>query len=183
MTKFIGNTNHIINWQDVVDSLSQQEPGYVGPRHSSEDDIIGIREMAKLWDKAGFTLIKDGGNAGWDMFFPDIHFDRNIVNTFADYLNVTAVDCWISRVNPGNLTPWHWDCNDNEDEYRKMNINRYSCNISKPAVGHAVMIEDDCITNQQQGNVWQWTSRTSWHGGVNFGFTPKYLLNFSGIPK
>lgn len=183
MTRFVGNTNNIINWQEVVDSLSKQTPGYVGPRHSKEDDIIGIKEMDRLWTTAGFKLINEGGSAGWDMFFPDTHFDRDIEKTLAEYLNVTPVDSWISRIHPGNMTPWHWDCNDNEEEYRKMNIHRYSCHISKPCAGHVVMVEDVCLHNQEQGNVWEWTSRTSWHGGVNFGLMPKYLFNFSGIPK
>lgn len=184
MIKFLGNTNSIIDWQTVVDSLETATPGYVGPRHSEKDNIIGIKEMSQKWTTAGFLLIKDGGNAGWDMFFPGDHFNKNIVDVFSNFLNADPISCWISRVHPGNMTPWHWDCNDNEEQYQKMNnMIRVSCNISKPDVGHAVMVEDDCITNQEQGNVWLWSSRTSWHGGVNFGFKPKYLFNFFGTTR
>ncbi len=183
MIKFLGNTSNIINWQDVIDQIKDQAPGYVGPRHSANDDIIYIKEMSQLWDNAGYKLLKDNGTAGWDMFFPDVHFDKIIVELFANFVNATPTDCWISRIHPGNMTPWHWDCNDKEEEYSKMNINRYVCNISKPQFGHAVMIEDQCLYFQDQGNVWQWESRTNWHGGINCGFSPKYLLNFSGIPK
>jgi hypothetical protein len=183
MIKFLGNTSSIIDWNNIVDSIKGQTPGYVGPRHSVDDDIFYIKEMDKLWKDAGFKLIKEGGTAGWDMFFPGTHFDASVVTKFADFINVDPVDCWISRIHPGNMTPWHWDCNDKEEEYSKLNINRYTCNISEPQYGHAIMVEDDCLYLQEQGSVWQWPSRTSWHGGINCGFAPKYLLNFSGIPK
>jgi hypothetical protein len=163
--------------------LHDTPPGYVGPRHSKDDDIIGIQEMDRLWSKAGHVLISDGGTGGWDMFFPDKHFDKTIVTKFANFVNADPIDCWISRIHPGNMTPWHWDCNDKEDEYMKLNISRFTCHISKPQPGHAVMIADKCLYFQDQGNTWKWPARTSWHGGVNCGFSPKYLFNFSGIPK
>jgi hypothetical protein len=183
MSEFLGNTSNIINWQSVVDGLIDQQPGYIGPRHSGTDEIVGIQEMSKLWNDAGFLLIKDGGNAGWDMFFPEVHFDKTIVDKFASFVNVTPLSCWISRIHPGNMTPWHWDCNDNEDMYSKLITARFTCNISKPDFGHVTMIEDQCLYFQEQGNVWKWPARTSWHGGINCGFTPKYLFNFFGIVK
>jgi len=183
MTKFVGNTNTIIDWDHVINVIKDLSPGYVGPRHSKDDDIVGIREMSMLWDKAGFKLLKDGGTAGWDMFFPDTHFDRNIVTLFAKFVNVEPIDCWISRIHPGNMTPWHWDCNDKEDEYSKLKTSRFTCHISKPQVGHITMVEDKCFYFQEQGNVWEWPARTSWHGGINCGLEPKYLFNFFGIVK
>lgn len=183
MTSYIGNTSNLIDWQEVVDKLADTTPGYIGPRHSGKDNIVGIQEMAKLWDDAGFVLLSDGGNAGWDMFFPEKHFDKKIVEIVSNYLNIKTIDCWISRVNPGCMTPWHWDCNDNEEYYSSLNIARFTCHISKPSVGHAVMIEDVCIHNQPQGAIWKWPARTSWHGGINCGFKPKYLLNIFGTIK
>jgi hypothetical protein len=183
MSKYFGNTGQLIDWQNLIDNIAPQKPGYVGPRHSKEDDIIGIQEMDKLWTEAGFKLIEEGGTAGWDMFFSGTHFDDDIVSKFAAFVNVDPIDCWISRIHPGNMTPWHWDCNDNEEEYSKLNTVRFTCNMSVPQFGHAIMIEDKCLYFQDQGSVWQWPARTSWHGGVNFGFTSKYLFNFFGIIK
>ena len=179
--KFLGNTSSLIDWDNVILQLENLEPAYVGPRHSVSDNIIGIQEMIELWDKAGHKLIKDGGTSGWDMFFPDKHFDKNLINIFSDFLNADSMSCWISRVNPGNMTPWHWDCNDHEDYFRTLpNMIRVSCHISKPAFGHVSMIEDHCLYFQEQGNTWLWPDRTNWHGGINCGFTPKYLFNFFG---
>lgn len=183
MIKFVGNTSYVIDWETVVKRLEHQEPAYVGPRHNPNDDIIGIKEMFELWNKAGFKLVKDNGNAGWDMFFPKAHFDESIVHAFGNFVNATPVDCWISRIHPGNMTPWHWDCNDKEDEYSKLNMARFICCISEPQVGHAIMVEDDCLYFQERGNAYQWEARTDWHGGINCGLTPKYLFNFSGILK
>ncbi len=183
MVRFIGNTSNIIDWQSVVDNLSHKIPGYIGPRHSKEDDIIGIKEMDRLWNEAGFKLVDEGGTAGWDMFFPESHFDKSLVNMISNFVSIDPIDCWISRIHPGNMTPWHWDCNDKEDEYSKIKISRFSCHISKPQFGHATMIEDRCFYFQEQGDLWQWPDRTSWHGGINCGFSPKYLFNIFGIPK
>ena len=183
MSKFVGNTNHIIDWQSTVDELVSMPPGYIGPRHSGVDDIIGIQQMAKLWDQAGFKLLKDNGTAGWDMFFPEKHFKKEIVDIFSEFVNVDPIDCWISRIHPGNMTPWHWDCNDKEEEYSLLHTARFTCSISKPEYGHVVMVEDTCLYFQEQGNVWRWPHRTSWHGGINCGFSPKYLFNFFGIVK
>jgi len=183
MAELIGNISQLIDWDSVILKLENTEPGYIGPRHKGSDDIIGIQEMAKLWDDAGFILIKDGGNAGWDMFFPKVHFDENIVTIFSEYVNVQPLSCWISRINPGCMTPWHWDCNDNEEYYETLNTARFTCQISKPTVGHAVMIEDHCLYFENQGTVYKWPSRKSWHGGINCGFKPKYLFNFFGIVK
>jgi hypothetical protein len=180
--KYLGNTQQLINWQSVVEDLKNTKPGYVGPRHSKNDNIIGIREMAKKWKEAGHKLIADNGTSGWDMFFPKQHFDESIVTGFSDFVNADVISCWISVIHPGNMTPWHWDCNDNEEEYQKIkNIIRVTCNISKPQVGHVSMVEDECLYFQEQGNVWQWPDRTSWHGGINCGLTPKYLFNFFGV--
>ena len=67
--RFIGNCNDIINWQEIIDSLSTQTPAYVGPRHREDDPIIDIGTIAKQWKDAGYVLLADGGSAGWDMFF------------------------------------------------------------------------------------------------------------------
>ena len=183
MVRFIGNTKNIINWKEVVDSLKDQIPAYVGPRHSKNDNIEGIKKMSELWNNAGYELISDGGNAGWDMFFPETNFSSSIVEKFSEFVNIEPLSCWISRIHPGNMTPWHWDCNDREEEYSKLDTARFTCHISEPEAGHIVMIEDSCMYFQETGNVWKWPSRNSWHGGINCGLSDKYLFNFFGVVR
>lgn len=181
MIKFIGNCSHIINWQEVVENLADQSPAYVGPRHRKDDPVQGISDIAELWDKAGYKLTENSGTAGWDMFFPKINFSESIVDKFSDFVGIDTVNAWISRVNPGMVSPWHWDANDNEEKYKLMpDMLRFSCHISRPSPGHIFIIEDQCFYNQEQGNIYQWPSRKSWHGGANCGLTPKYLFNIFG---
>jgi hypothetical protein len=181
MTKFIGNCGNIIDWQSIVDSLATQPPAYTGPRHRGTDEIIGIKEISKSWDTAGYRLAVDGGSAGWGMYFAGQHFEQSVVEKFAYFVGVEPVNAWISRVNPGAVAPWHWDANDAEEEYAKLpDMVRFSCHVSKPQPGHVSIIEDVCVYNQEQGNVWQWPSRKSWHAGANCGLAPKYLFNMFG---
>jgi hypothetical protein len=181
MIEFVGNCCHIIDWNEIVESLSSQKPAYVGPRHRENDPIKGISEIAKSWNQAGYVIAADGGTAGWDMFFPERNFDQSIVETFSNFVGIKPVSAWISRVNPGMFAPWHWDANDSEEEYNKMpNMLRFSCHVSKPSPGHVFIVEDTCLYNQAQGNIYKWPSRKSFHGGANCGLTPKYLFNIFG---
>ena len=57
---------------------------------------------------------------------------------------------------------------------------RYHCHISPPSDGHVLIVDDHCLYNQEQGNVYKWPSRKSWHAGANCGLVPKYTLNVWG---
>lgn len=185
MSKFFGNCNNVINWDGVIKHLETQEPAYVGPRHKLSDPIPGIQQVGNGWLNAGYETIFYGGQIGWDMFQPGHQFDKSIMNKFAEFVGYKqVVECWISRIYPGYMAPWHWDTNDKDFEYEKMPpMTRFSCHISKPAPGHVFIIEDKCFYNQAQGNVYQWPDRQSWHAGANFGLTPKYLFNIFGYLK
>lgn len=181
MTIFIGNCNHLIDWECIVVSLNSQPPAYIGPRHRSTDNIIGIKEIATQWDTAGHTISSNGGSAGWGMYFANQHFDQQIVDIFSKFVGITPVNAWISKILPGQMAPWHWDANDNEVEYAlKPDMLRFSCHITKPSPGHISIIEDVCLYGQAQGNTYLWPSRKSWHAGANCGLTPKYLFNIFG---
>jgi hypothetical protein len=181
MSKFFGNCNNIIDWSSIVGSFNEQPPAYIGPRHKKEDDIIGLSEIAKGWDDAGYVMEADGGSVGWGMYFAGQHFSNNIVTTFANYVGITPVSTWVSCMYPGMFAPWHWDVNDQEDLYStQSDMIRFTCHISKPSAGHIFVVDGDYLYNQEQGNVYQWDSRKSWHCGANFGYEPKYLFNMFG---
>lgn len=180
MTQYIGNCNDIIDWQTIVDSLQAQEPAYIGPRHRGTDDIRGIGEIAQMWKDAGYVISAEGGNAGWGMYFPGQHFNQDVVDTFSEYVGITPINAWISKITPGMMAPWHWDANDNEEEYSTMQLERYSVHICKPQPGHVFAVDDTVMYNQAQGDTFKWSSRKSWHGGGNCGLSPKYLFNIFG---
>jgi hypothetical protein len=178
MIKYIGICD-TINWDNFIDSLKDQKPAYIGPRHRIGDvKAIGIDDVLIEWEKAGHVLWDKGGNAKWDMFLPDINFDRSIAEKFTEWCGLTDyTNIWVSRVTPGNMAPWHWDVTDHELTLQKENHVRFHCHIGRPEPGHVLIVEDQCFYNQPQGAVYQWPGRRSWHAGGNLGFNPKYLLN------
>jgi hypothetical protein len=184
MTEFVGNCNNIIDWESIVSSLILQPPSYIGPRHSETDDIIGISNISKSWNDAGYVLTSNGGSAGWGMYFAGDNFDKSIIEIFSNFVGINPINAWISCINPGQMAPWHWDANDYEEEYSKMlNMLRFSCHISKPSPGHVFIVDDLCLYNQRQGDTWKWSSRQSWHAGANCGIVPKFMFNIFGIKK
>lgn len=181
MIKHIGNCSSIIDWNQVLDHLSNQTPSYIGPRHRSTDNIVGLSDIAEKWESAGYRLAVDGGSAGWDMFLPKDKFDYSVVEKFSEWVGINPINAWISRVNPGMVAPWHWDANDAEEEYNSLpDMLRFSCHISPPSPGHIFIVDDQCFYNQKQGSTYQWPSRKSWHAGANCGLVPKYIFNIFG---
>jgi hypothetical protein len=179
--KFYGNCSDIIDWSSIVESLKTQTPAYIGPRHKKGDAIKGIDVISDQWNRAGYQLIKDGGSAGWDMFFPEQHFDKSVVELFSKFAKIDPVNAWISRVNPGCFAPWHWDANDNEEYYSTIpDMLRFTCHIGEHKPGHVFVVDSSCVYNYHQGDTFVWDSRKSWHAGANFGYEPKYVFNIFG---
>jgi hypothetical protein len=177
--KRIGNCSHIIDWDEVINSLDTQVPAYIGPSHKEGDGIPGLDQVTDMWKRAGLKTANQGGTVEWDMFLAGINFDMSIANKFAEFVGIEKFNsCWISRINIGRFSPWHWDVHDNEVELScRKDIRRFHCHIGKPAHGHVLIVEDKCFYNQPQGEIYEWPSRTSWHAGMNCGLTPKYLFN------
>lgn len=180
MIAYLGTSNAVINWQELIDSLEKQEPAYVGPSHSRKDNIPGVHDVLDKWDTAGYVLQADGGTAGWDMFLPNKNFDIKIVDSFAKFVGMDSYNsAWVSRVNPGMMVPYHWDVHDHEEELiKKGNFKRWHCHMSLPTFGHAFFADNQCFYNQEQGAVYEWDDRRHWHGGINCGLVSKYVFNF-----
>lgn len=180
MIEYIGNSMQVIDWDEVINTVKDQTPSYIGPSHKREDNIPGLDEVFDIWDRVGYKLLKDGGTVGWDMFLPDVNFDRSIVEKFADFVGLEDYNsAWISRINPGNFAAYHWDVHDNEEELSKLpDVKRWHCHIGKPEWGHVFCASDKCFYNQEQGATYVWHDRKLWHAGSNCGLEPKYLFNF-----
>ena len=178
MCEYIGKCD-TIDWNALLETLKDQEPAYVGPRHRAGDPAPGIDDVAKMWDNAGYKMVVDGGSAGWDMLLPGINFPVEIALDFAKWVGLdNYTNCWISRIHPGNVAPWHWDVTDDEATLNKTVKHRYHCLINKPEPGHVLLVEDKAFYMGDQGSVWKWPDRKSWHGAANCGFTPWYSFHF-----
>ena len=184
MIKFLGNCSDIIDWDEVIAGLercgNETHPGpFTGPTHKEGDDIPKLNEVIELWKRNGYKSVEEGGTVQWDMFFPNVHFDQSIVDTFCKQYGIEQYDsAWISRVWPGRFAPIHWDVNDNEEYYLTLPDRlRWHAHIGKPAFGHIFVVENELLYGRDQGDVFQWDSRRYWHSGLNCGLVPKYQFN------
>jgi hypothetical protein len=176
--KFIGNSSSVINWPELVDALKTQQGRFRGS--DQEDDIHHnpkVAALRKLWQRAGY----EGNKAvGWH----DYECPSDIVNTFAEYVNVVPIGAWITSVRPGYVVPWHYDITDDEAEILEKGIvKRFTCHISKPSFGQVFILESEVCYNREQGDVFEWDDWQQWHGGMNMGLEPKFLFNFLGYAK
>jgi hypothetical protein len=184
MKKFIGNCS-TINWEKLVTDLKNNQPLYEGPRHIDLENeylnnTVGSREIANLWRNAGYKLKSKGGTAGWDMFV----VSEDIKNAFEDFVKIKCKSCWVSSIHPGCFAPWHWDTQDKEEELRNgPEILRFHCHMEDTKPGHIIIVEDEIYYNANQGDVYQWPSRISWHAGSNCGLERKFIFNFFGEKK
>lgn len=117
----------------------------------------------------------------WINYYPGQHFDESITTDLADSLSISVHRAWISKINPGYFAPWHWDVDDNEEQYlTKGEIKRFSIFLSKQHPGHFFTTDEETFSNTQQGMIYQWKNYRSWHAGANAGLTPKYMLHLIG---
>lgn len=182
MTEYVGNCNRLIDWNSVIQDIDSVDPAYIGPRHDLGDNVIGHDEVIVPLRGAGYKFKKENGNASWEMYFPQQQFSIDVVDIFTEFVGLQSwQSCWISKVEPGDVAPWHWDVTDDVDMSKEHLIKRFHCHIDLPKNGHVLIVEDKCFYNETQGNIYQWPSRKSWHAGANAGLEPKYLFNIWGI--
>jgi hypothetical protein len=163
----------------LISSLSVQEGTTVSTDLARwNTDTDGYTDIYKMWQAARFNA-----NAiKWTNYYPNIHYPESIVTGIERYLRLTGVHrSWISRVDPGYYSPWHWDVDDNEADYlTKGPIKRYSIMLGEPTMGHIFVIGDDYLYNSPQGAIFKWNNYKDWHTGINAGMTPKYMLHILG---
>lgn len=170
----------MIDWNSIIASIIDTPGRSIKPDKSVWNTANpAYKELYSQWEAADFNT----ASIGWINYYPG-DFDESLSTTFAESVGVTHIRSWISRINPGCCTPWHWDIDDHEQEYLKLGkLRRFSVHISKPAHGHVFIINDQCHYMQDQGTVFEWDSYKDWHAGMNCGFTPKFLYNFLGYSR
>ena len=163
-----------INWDEIINQLSNQE-GVL----ATQWDVTKpkYKDIYKLWTDSNFNPM----SIEWINYYPETHYSSTVVDRISNWLHIKPVRSWISRINPGYFAPWHWDVDDNEDEYLKNgDLYRYSCFIDNTPHGHIFMIGNEYITNPIQGSMYKWSDYREWHSGINAGITPKYMFHILG---
>jgi len=169
----------MINWDNIIEQISILDGVPITTDPSRWNlDTPGYTEIYDIWKKANFN----SAAIKWINYYPEQHFSKTVINEVAESLGLAGVHrAWISRIDPGYMAPWHWDVDDNEEEYlRHGHIWRYTIIIRKFAHGHIFIIDDQYYYNQEKDTVISWKHHRDWHSGINAGMEPNYMLHVLG---
>ena len=162
----------MINWDEVISTLANGSVVTVDPARWKMRNPE-YKEMIDLWESNNFNT----NSVKWINYYNT----KDIEIEYAKQLNITPLRSWISCVEPGYMTGYHYDIDDNESEYLKQGtIQRYSVFISKPEIGHLFILNKDYYYNNIQGTLIKWNHYRDWHNGINGGFINKYMLHILG---
>lgn len=165
------------NWDTIINSLTEGSDVTVDPSRWNLDNP-GYTEIFKIWKNANFNL----NSIKWTNYYPGLHFSEDVIKKQADYLKIKKVHrAWISKLDPGFMAPWHWDVDDNENEYLTHGpINRFTIMLEKMDHGHILIVGNEHYFNQPKDTVIKWDNYKEWHSGINAGMKPSYLLHILG---
>ena len=160
------------NWNNIIKSLTNGKVVTVDPARWNMANLE-YQQMLDLWKSKNFNT----DSVKWINFYDT----KEIENKVANELSITPLRSWISCVEPGYMTGYHYDIDDNEAEYLKHgSLKRYSIFISEPTVGHLFILGKEYFYNNPQGTIVKWSSHREWHNGINGGLEPKYMFHIIG---
>ena len=162
MTKYIGTTKGIVDWDGIIASIQPRSGDHntvssvVDRSESNWADnpvLLGsYHEIISTWQRANYDLT----NVEWWDYYPEQHYDLDIQTKFADIVNAEPLRVFVSEVMPGQCVPYHWDIEDHEEEWLKLGqLVRYVCFIDKPQFGHVFILEQECFYNVEQHLIYQ----------------------------
>ncbi len=166
-----------INWNNIIEGLGEGNIVSVDPGRWNLDNPE-YDKIYQVWKKANFNF----NSIQWINYYPNIDFPEEVVKQQAEYLRLKTVHrSWISKLNPGFMAPWHWDVDDNEQEYLTHGpIKRYTVMIEQMDHGHILIIGKDHYYNQPKNTIIKWQNYKEWHSGINAGMTPNYMFHILG---
>jgi len=162
----------MINWNTIIKSLTDGKVVTVNPAQWNMSNPK-YQQMLDLWKSKNFNT----NSVRWTNFYNT----KEVENKVADELSMTPLRSWISCVEPGYMTGYHYDIDDNEEEYLKHGLlKRYSIFISEPIVGHLFILGKEYFYNNPQGTIVKWSNHREWHNGINGGLENKYMFHIIG---
>lgn len=162
----------MINWDHIIANLKDGRTITVDPAQWNISNPE-YANMLKLWKDSNFNT----DSVKWTNFYDT----QSIISEIVNDLNITPLRSWISCVEPGYMTGYHYDIDDNEEEYLKHgSLKRYSIFISKPSIGHLFILGKDYFYNKSQGTIVKWSNYREWHNGINGGLENKYMFHLIG---
>lgn len=162
----------MINWNTVINNLSNGRVVTVDPARWNMNNPE-YAAMLKLWTDNNFNT----ASVKWTNYYDTKDFENEI----AEQVGVTPLRSWISCVEPGYMTGYHYDIDDNEAEYLTHGeIKRYSVFISNPSVGQLFILGNEYHFSKPQGTVLEWHDYREWHNGINGSLSNKYMFHLLG---
>jgi hypothetical protein len=166
----------MINWDEVIANLSGGT-AITADKSKWNLSTPGYLEIYKTWEAARFNM----SSIKWTNYYPTVDYPESVDNEICEQLGINKLRAWISRIDPGFMAPWHWDVDDNEQQYLNLGeIQRYSYFISKPSNGQMFQLGSTYYCNQAQGTLVKWEDYKQWHAGVNAGTEPKFMYHIMG---
>jgi hypothetical protein len=165
------------NWEFIINNLTNGNDVTVDPQRWNLENPEYVKILDR-WKAANFNF----SAIKWTNYYPGQHFSESIITDQMKNLNIKHIHrSWISKLDPGFMAPWHWDVDDNEEEYLKHgSITRYTILIEPMDHGHILIIGDDYFYNKPKDTVIKWANYKEWHSGINAGMKPSYMLHILG---
>jgi hypothetical protein len=162
----------MINWNSIIADLKDGRVVTVNPERWNMSNPE-YKVMLDLWKDSNFNT----DSVKWTNYYSTKDIEKEI----AEQVGVTPLRSWISCVEPGYMTGYHYDIDDNEKEYLTHgNIKRYSVFISQPSVGQLFILGHEYHYNKPQGTILEWTTYKDWHNGINGSLSNKYMFHLLG---
>ena len=160
------------NWNIIINNLTDGKVVTIDPAQWNLDNPQ-YETILNLWKDSNFNT----ASVKWTNYYDTKDIEKEI----AEQVSITPLRSWISCVEPGYMTGYHYDIDDNEKEYLKHGLlKRYSIFISKPTVGHLFILGKEYFYNNQQGTILKWATYREWHNGINGGLENKYMFHIIG---
>lgn len=160
------------NWNSIIHELTDGRVVTVDPERWDMNNPE-YKIMLDLWKDSNFNT----DSVKWTNFYNT----KDIEKYIAENLGITPLRSWISCVEPGYMTGYHYDIDDNEKEYLKHGkLKRYSVFISQPSVGQLFVLGHEYHYNKPQGTILEWDNHREWHNGINGSLSNKYMFHIIG---
>jgi hypothetical protein len=162
----------MINWNNTISNLKDGRVVTVDPSRWNMSNPE-YQSMLDLWKSKNFNT----DSVKWTNYYDT----KDLETEVAQQVSITPLRSWISCVEPGYMTGYHYDIDDNEKEYLTHGLlKRYSVFISEPDIGHVFILGKEYFYNKPQGTILKWGNYRDWHNGINGGLSNKYMFHIIG---
>jgi len=161
------------DWSGLLDSIKDFEGVPNTPDPSIwKMEIPAYSEIKKTWEEANYP----DSHIKWINFYPGQHYTEELDKLLCNHFNIGYRRSWISKIEPGYSAPWHWDVEDDPEDYD--GPLRLSIFINDCEPGHIFILgKEDVFYNMKSGDGIFWKRFNEYHIGMNAGLTSKYMYH------